>query len=151
MTNWLRVFRSAQLLAMVMGYVNSRRREQYGQKNAWHSVAAWHGNARGRRIFSSGAPEVDWPHTHAFSPPTSRGEADEQNSQPVHGEADDLGESSGRVSILQRKTASDINGGELCSALHVCDRHLPRCHAARSRGRRRAIRGLQVMRSTPYI
>jgi hypothetical protein len=65
MTNWLRVFRSAQLLAMVMGYVNSGRREQYGQKNAWHSVAAWHGNARGRRIFSSGAPEEFWLRMHA--------------------------------------------------------------------------------------
>ena len=57
MARWLRVFRIAQLLDMVMGEAHRRIREQDGQTHAWHAAAAWHGHAQDWRLFSPGAPE----------------------------------------------------------------------------------------------
>src|SRR5262245_76856 len=80
---------------MVMGYANSRIREQYGQKNAWYSVAAWHGNARDRRMFSPGAPEGFWLRMHACAPHTAQRKADVYTSPlvqmlPLQREGDSL-------------------------------------------------------------
>jgi hypothetical protein len=65
------------------GSSNSRIWEQYGQNNAWHSVAGWHGNTWDRRMFSPGAPEGFWLCMHACAPHTARGDADLHNSPPV--------------------------------------------------------------------
>src|SRR5262245_27482253 len=46
----------------------------------WNGVGR---TAHGHRIFYSCAPQVDWPHTYAFSPHTVRGQADAQHSQTV--------------------------------------------------------------------
>jgi hypothetical protein len=68
---------------MVKGEAHRRIQKQYGQTHAWHSVAAWHGHARDRRLFSPDAPAGFRLRMQAYARPPTRGQVDVRHSPPM--------------------------------------------------------------------